>query len=155
MTPVTNTTVVRLPQSQEQQYDLTERDKILWNAPAGHCSLESTQLIPTSEVYKLVSEWVDAATNDASPRPRLLKDAQAMHYPDQMLMQGIPGAVLVLLSIDDRGRVAAANAICATRPEFIPAAVAAARSYVFEPMQLNGKTVRAVAFQPFNFEPGR
>ena len=154
MTPETNTTVARLAKSQEQQYDLTERDKILWNEQTMHCNLESTQLVPTADVVKLETDWVDAIAVNRSPRPRLIKDWLAVHYPDQMLAQGIRGAVLVLLDIDHTGHVASVHAICATRPEFIEAALAAAKGYEFEPVQLDGKVVRAVAFQPFNFDPG-
>lgn len=72
------------------------------------------------------------------------------HYPPAALAVNATGAVSVLITIDEKGNVVAAEAISG-HPLLRPAAVNAARLARFQPAVLSGKPVRANGVIVYNF----
>lgn len=72
----------------------------------------------------------------------------AAHYPAEPGMQ-VKGRVTVLVVVDRRGRVLAAQALCG-HPLLVASSVAAARSWTF---QLNRNRARRVGTVSFDFAP--
>jgi TonB family protein len=72
----------------------------------------------------------------------------AAHYPSEPGMRAA-GRVTVLVSIDRRGRVVSARALCG-HPLLVASSVAAARSWTFQPTR---KHVTRVGTVSFDFAP--
>lgn len=89
-----------------------------------------------------------AAKIDVTPKPLKTK---APRYPEKLRAQGITGAVVVLLVVDEQGKVLAAEAAKATREEFREPAVSAVREWTFVPAKADGKAVRARVSIPVTF----
>jgi protein TonB len=89
-----------------------------------------------------------AAKFDVPPRP--LK-AKPPVYPAHLRKEGISGAVIIALVLDQDGKVIAAEATKATHEEFREPALKAVRDWTFSPAQVAGKAVRARVNIPLNF----
>lgn len=89
-----------------------------------------------------------AAKFDDAPRPLKTK---APRYPEKLRAQGVSGAVVVVLVIDEAGKVMAAEASKASHDEFREPAVLAVREWTFVPAKVAGKAVRARVNIPVTF----
>lgn len=89
-----------------------------------------------------------AAKIDVTPKPLKTK---APRYPEKLRAQGITGAVVVVLVVDEHGKVMAAEAAKSTHEEFREPAVAAVREWTFVPAKADGKAVRARVSIPVTF----
>jgi len=73
-------------------------------------------------------------------------------YPKQSLRLGEQGKTVLLVELDERGRVV--NIAVKTKsgfPRLDEAAINAVKTWHCNPAERNGVAVRAVALQPFNF----
>ena len=71
-------------------------------------------------------------------------------YPNDALVAGLSGAVVVEVKVDERGKVESADAISGP-PELRQAAVDAARQWEFKPTTLSGVPVKVIGRITFNF----
>jgi protein TonB len=85
---------------------------------------------------------------DVPPRPVKTKPPV---YPIKLREEGIAGAVIVSIVIDETGRVLAAEATKASHEEFRDPAIKAVREWTFAPAKVAGKPVRARVSVPLNF----
>jgi protein TonB len=65
-------------------------------------------------------------------------------------MAGVSGAVVIEITVDERGKVQAAEAISGP-PELLQAAVDAAKQWEFRPTALSGVAVKVIGRITFNF----
>lgn len=72
-------------------------------------------------------------------------------YPSEMQRNGIEGTVILVLVLDERGKVREAKVERSTHPAFERPALDAARQWMFEPAVKDGKPVRARTRQPLRF----
>lgn len=89
-----------------------------------------------------------AAKVDTPPRPLKTK---APRYPDKLRAEGVSGAVIIMLVIDESGRVIASEVTKASNDEFRAPALEAVRAWTFEPAKVAGKPVRARVSIPVSF----
>jgi protein TonB len=89
-----------------------------------------------------------ATKSDTPPRPLKTK---APRYPEQLRADGVSGAVLVALVIDEGGKVIASEVTKASNDGFRSPALEAVRTWTFEPAKVAGKPVRAKVSIPLNF----
>ena len=75
----------------------------------------------------------------------------ALVYPHDLKKAKIEGYVLLLIMIDERGKVRVREVLQATNPGFLEPAIQAAESSLFEPPTQNGKPVRSYFKLPFRF----
>lgn len=100
-----------------------------------------------------MAESVDAipdvvAKFDVAPRPVKTKPPV---YPAKLREEGVSGAVIVTIVIDEAGKVMAAEATKASHEEFRGPAIKAVREWTFAPAKVAGKPVRARVSVPLNF----
>lgn len=99
------------------------------------------------------AQSVDSITDvvakfDVPPRPLKTKPPA---YPAKLREAGVTGAVVVLIVIDEAGRVIAAEVSKASHDEFREPAIKAVRAWTFEPGKVGGKPVRVRVSVPLNF----
>lgn len=85
---------------------------------------------------------------DVPPRPLKTKPPA---YPTKLRDEGVSGAVIIALVLDENGKVMAAEATKVSREEFREPALKAVREWTFVPAQVAGKPVRARVSVPLNF----
>lgn len=85
---------------------------------------------------------------DVPPRPLKTKPPV---YPAKLRDEGVSGAVIVTLVVDEAGKVMAAEATKASHEDFRDPALKAVRDWTFVPAQVAGKAVRARVSVPLNF----
>ncbi|MBA3850041.1 MAG: hypothetical protein C0502_08600 [Opitutus sp.] len=85
---------------------------------------------------------------DVPPRPLKTKPPA---YPAKLREEGVAGAVIVTLVIDEAGRVMAAEIAKASHEAFRDPSLKAVRDWTFSPAQVAGKPVRARVSVPLNF----
>ncbi|WP_374326841.1 energy transducer TonB [Azonexus sp.] len=79
-------------------------------------------------------------------------ERQAPAYPAQSRRLGETGKVVLRVTLDERGKVAAANIERSSGyPRLDEAALGAVRGWRCTPARRNGQAVEATALQPFNF----
>jgi hypothetical protein len=106
---------------------------------------ELADLVATLKVY--TPEQVDIpARSDSLSRPQPL-------YPETLLFTGVPGHVLAEFVVDTLGHVEldTFGVILSTNPKFTQAVQRALPDWAYAPAMLNGKRVRQLVQQPFNF----
>lgn len=147
---VPNSRVAMPSASQSNDADLA---RALWNKSARRCAENSVEIMTLDEVLKIVKAWdsyVDLPKQAGFESPNIVSVANT-RYPDSMFGQGVSGSVYLLIQIDSKGKVADVHAVCASRTEFIPNAIAALKKYRYEPAKVKGVAVRSTAFQPIIF----
>jgi protein TonB len=72
-------------------------------------------------------------------------------YPAEMQRQKIEGTVVLVLVLDEKGRVKEVKVERSSHPAFERSALDAARQWMFEPAMKDGKAVRARTRQPLRF----
>jgi len=105
------------------------------------------ELVASLKVY--TAEQVDTpARSDSLSRPQPL-------YPEQLLVNGVPGQVLAEFVVDTLGHVELETfgVISSTDPRFVQAVQRALPDWAYAPAMLNGKRVRQLVQQPFHFVP--
>lgn len=145
-----NSRVVMPSASQSSDADLA---KAIWSKSAGRCAENSIEIMTLDEVLKIVKAWdsyVDLQ-KQAGFEPPQITSVASTRYPDSMFGQGLSGSVYLLIQIDSKGKVANVHAVCASRNEFIPNAVAAIKKYRYAPARVKGVAVKSTAFQPIRF----
>ena len=85
---------------------------------------------------------------DVPPRPLKTKPPA---YPAKLREEGVTGAVIVTLVIDEAGKVMAAEVSKASHEAFRDPSLKAVRDWTFAPAQVAGKAVRARVNVPLNF----
>jgi hypothetical protein len=103
------------------------------------------EMVASLKIY--TPEQVDVqARADSGSRPQPL-------YPETLLFTGVPGHVLAEFVIDTLGRVEldTFGVISSTNPGFTAAVQRALPEWAYAPALLNGKRVRQLVQQPFNF----
>src|SRR5688500_7830609 len=103
------------------------------------------ELVASLKVY--TAEQVDTpARSDSLSRPQPL-------YPEQLLVNGVPGQVLAEFVVDTLGHVELETfgVISSTDPRFTQAVQRAIPEWAYAPAILNGKRVRQLVQQPFSF----
>lgn len=85
---------------------------------------------------------------DTPPRPLKTKPPR---YPEKLRQEGVSGAVVVVLIVDEGGKVIASEVMKASNAEFREPALEAVRNWTFEPAKVAGKPVRAKVSIPLNF----
>jgi hypothetical protein len=106
---------------------------------------ELAEMVAALKVY--TPEQVDIqARSDSASRPQPL-------YPETLLFTGVPGHVLAEFVVDTLGRVEldTFGVISSTNPKFTQAVQRAIPEWAYAPAILNGKRVRQLVQQPFNF----
>jgi protein TonB len=82
--------------------------------------------------------------------PRALK-TKPPRYPETLRTQGVSGAVVLALVIDEQGKVMAADVRRASHDAFREPALAAVQGWTFTPAKVGGQPVRALVQIPLNF----
>lgn len=109
----------------------------------------STLALATPVYAQSVDSVPDAVTKfDTPPRPLKTK---APDYPAKLRSEGVSGAVIVMLVIDESGKVIASEVTKASNEEFKEPALAAVRTWVFAPAKVADKPVRARVSIPLSF----
>jgi len=106
---------------------------------------ELADMVASLKVY--TPEQVDVpARSDSLSRPQPL-------YPETLLFTGVPGQVLAEFVVDTLGHVEldTFGVISSTNPKFTQAVQRALPDWAYAPAMLNGKRVRQLVQQPFNF----
>ena len=106
---------------------------------------ELAEMVAALKVY--TPEQVDIqARSDSASRPQPL-------YPETLLFTGVPGHVLAEFVVDTLGRVEldTFGVISSTNPKFTQAVQRAIPEWAYAPAILNGRRVRQLVQQPFNF----
>jgi hypothetical protein len=106
---------------------------------------ELAEMVASLKVY--TPEQVDIpARSDSLSRPQPL-------YPEALLFTGVPGQVLAEFVVDTLGHVEldTFGVISSTNPKFTQAVQRALPEWAYAPAMLNGKRVRQLVQQPFNF----
>lgn len=85
---------------------------------------------------------------DEPPRPLKTKPPR---YPASMRDQGVAGAVMLVIVVDEGGRVIASEVRKSSHDDFRTPALEAVRDWTFVPAKAGGKTVRARVNIPLNF----
>jgi len=83
-----------------------------------------------------------ASSKDGITPPKLVKKVNPV-YPEEARKRGIQGTVIIEAKIDEAGRVID-TLVLRSVPELDQAAVDALRQWVYEPMVISGKPVKAV-----------
>ncbi len=83
--------------------------------------------------------------------PVLVSDVKAPYPPDAR-KAGIEGEVVMMLTIDTRGRVARVKKVSGPGHGLDEAAVAAARAFVFKPARYGGEPVATEIRYVYSFE---
>ena len=108
----------------------------------------ATQLAEMVESLKIyTSEQVDVqARGDSLSRPQ-------PSYPEALLFTGVPGHVLAEFVVDTLGHIEldTFGVILSTHQQFTMAVQRVLSDWVYAPAMLNGKRVRQLVQQPFNF----
>ncbi len=92
---------------------------------------------------------------DELDRPLVRIAGDAPHYANQAAKDGVRGLVKVSFYIDEKGEVRLPAVIANPHPYLMEQAVAAVRTWKFEPPTQNGQPVLVAASQEFNFGDGR
>src|SRR5215831_9900324 len=79
-----------------------------------------------------------ARADEVTRPPKLVRFAPAVYPPDQEAA-GVTASVILSIDIDEAGRVANVSVTGSAGPDFDAAAVAAARQFVYEPAEIDGK----------------
>jgi hypothetical protein len=106
---------------------------------------ELADMVASLKVY--TPEQVDVpARGDSLSRPQPL-------YPETLLFSGVTGQVLAEFVVDTLGHVEldTFGVIASTNPRFTQAVQRALPDWAYAPAMLNGKRVRQLVQQPFNF----
>jgi hypothetical protein len=106
---------------------------------------ELADMVASLKVY--TPDQVDIpARSDSLSRPQPL-------YPEQLMVTGIPGHVLAEFVVDTLGRVELETfgVITSTDPKFTAAVQRALPDWAYAPAMLDGKRVRQLVQQPFQF----
>lgn len=106
---------------------------------------ELAEMVASLKVY--TADQVDVpARGDSLSRPQPL-------YPEQLLFTGVPGQVVAEFVVDTLGHVEldTFGVISSTDPKFTQAVQRALPEWAYAPAMLNGKRVRQVVQQPFDF----
>jgi TonB-dependent receptor-like protein/carboxypeptidase family protein/TonB-like protein len=106
---------------------------------------ELADMVASLKVY--TPDQVDVpARSDSLSRPQPL-------YPETLLFTGVPGQVLAEFVVDTLGHVEldTFGVISSTNPKFTQAVQRALPDWAYAPAMLNGKRVRQLVQQPFNF----
>ena len=106
---------------------------------------ELAEMVAALKVY--TPEQVDIqARSDSASRPQPL-------YPETLLFTGVPGHVLAEFVVDTLGRIEldTFGVISSTNPKFTQAVQRAIPEWAYAPAILNGRRVRQLVQQPFNF----
>lgn len=113
-------------------------------------ALASLALATPPALAQSVDSVADAVVKfDTPPRPLKTKPPR---YPEKMRSAGVSGTVVVMMVIDEGGKVIACEAAKATNDEFRAPAIEAVRTWSFEPARVAGKPVRARVSIPLKFE---
>lgn len=92
---------------------------------------------------------VDVYTKwDVQPR---IKSSSLPHLPEQFQSADFKGMVSVDLILDDRGQVVHASIKKSTHAELESPSLEAAKTWIFEPAQVDGKPVKSKLRVPFKF----
>lgn len=92
---------------------------------------------------------VDVYTKwDVQPR---IKSSAMPHLPEQFQSSEFKGMVSVDLILDERGQVVHASIKKSTHAELESPSLEAAKTWVFEPAQVDGKSVKSKLRVPFKF----
>ncbi len=73
-------------------------------------------------------------------------------YPTVLKEAGVEGEVWLKVFIDEKGMVEKAEAIKSTNPDFVEAAIKAAKQWEFSPAVKDGKPIKAEVTIPFRFK---
>lgn len=106
---------------------------------------ELAEMVASLKVY--TADQVDIpARGDSLSRPQPL-------YPESLLFSGVPGQVVAEFVVDTLGRVEldTFGVISSTNPKFTQAVQRALPDWAYAPAILNGKRVRQLVQQPFDF----
>lgn len=106
---------------------------------------ELAEMVASLKVY--TPDQVDVpARSDSLSRPQPL-------YPETLLFTGVPGQVLAEFVVDTLGHVEldTFGVISSTNPKFTQAVQRALPDWAYAPAMLNGRRVRQLVQQPFNF----
>lgn len=106
---------------------------------------ELADMVASLKVY--TPDQVDVpARSDSLSRPQPL-------YPETLLFTGVPGQVLAEFVVDTLGHVEldTFGVISSTNPKFTQAVQRALPDWAYAPAMLNGRRVRQLVQQPFNF----
>jgi len=110
--------------------------------------------VQKQEVDKKLQEFrkdAIAVKDDLKP-PKLIKKVDPV-YPDEARKKGIQGVVILEAKIDESGQVMDAM-ILRSVPDLDQAAIDAIRQWVYEPMLINGKPVKALFTVTVRFQLG-
>lgn len=75
----------------------------------------------------------------------------SLKYPHELKKARVEGSVVLLILIDERGRVVVDQVLQASHRAFIQPAIEAAEASLFEPPLKDGKPVRSYYKLPFRF----
>ena len=90
----------------------------------------------------------EVAELDEQPKP-IIRIAPS--YPSKLMRAGIQGRVLVIFIVDEQGNIRNARVAESQYPEFSESALAAVRSWKFQPGKKDGKPVKTRVRIPLSF----
>ncbi|EDY81580.1 TonB family C-terminal domain protein [Verrucomicrobiia bacterium DG1235] len=117
------------------------------NAPIGDFDAASQGAIESwvaenPQAVDVYTKW------DVQPR---IKSSSMPNLPDQFLSEDFKGMVSVDLVLNESGQVIHASVKKSTHSELEPPSLEAAKTWIFEPAQVGGKSVKSKLRVPFKF----
>ena len=145
-------TAGRASSERARQQSAQVQARVGWNPDTRRCTDPSTQLVDGDTVLARYAEWSDFDPDARDARePGTVIRTPAVEYPRWLYETGEPGAVRLLVFIDDQGKIVSSLAVCATREEFVAPARDAIPKGSYRPAWSNGGPRRATAFQVIAF----
>ena len=127
---------------------------VVWSREGGRRQKKPKKPVTATQLAEMVAslkiytaDQVDvAAGSDSISRPQ-------PQYPEALLFTGVPGQVLAEFVVDTLGHVEidTFGVISSTNAKFTQAVQRVLPEWAFAPAMLNGKRVRQLVQQPFNF----
>ena len=131
----------------EQSRSQEERVRLISQTGRFDCSDAATRTAAADGLYDATDGWLPPAALFGYRPLAVIGRTPVADYPRELLEASKPGAVGLLLFIDEKGDVARVEAVCATDPAFIPSAVRVARDNRYRPSTLHDTPIRDLAYQ--------
>ena len=127
---------------------------VVWSREGERKQKKSKKPVTATELAEMVASLKIYTTDqvDVPARSDSLSRTQPL-YPETLLFSGIPGQVLAEFVVDTLGHVEldTFGVISSTDPKFTQAVQRVLPEWAYAPAMLNGKRVRQLVQQPFNF----
>lgn len=72
-------------------------------------------------------------------------------YPRELFERGVQGRTLLMLRVDDRGKVSGVHVVSASNKAFADEAIKSVKKWYFQPGTRDGQAVQRIVMLPVNF----